>query len=371
MKSIIKSFFILIAFLLILNFHCEAIEISAKSAILYEPETSTVLFEKNSLNKREIASTTKIMTAVVVLENADLDDIVTVPAACVGIEGTSMYLKEGEKLTVSDLLYGMLLHSGNDSATVLAHYVGKGDIENFIDMMNKCANSIGMENTHFKNPSGLPDKEHYSTASDMAKLAAYAMKIPEFREIVSTKTKTVAGRTLTNHNKLLRIYNGANGLKTGYTKAAGRCLVSGANRNGMQLIAVTLSAPDDWNDHKKLFDFGFNNFSVYKDTLKDEEPFEISVVGGSSPEVLAQIACDVSILEKGSEKVEKIIYLPRFIYAPVFEGDVVGRVEYIINGKIAESAPIVSCDNVKEKASSGFLKKTIYFFKKIVSFCTA
>ncbi len=356
---------VLAFFILALVCPCFAIELSAQSAILYEPSTSTVLFEKNSLSKREIASTTKIMTAVVVLENTDSQNIVTVPSSCVGIEGTSIYLKEGEKLTVSDLLFGMLLHSGNDAATALAYYVGNGNISSFVDMMNETAARIGMKNTNFKNPSGLPDKEHYSTASDMAKLASYAMNIKEFSEIVSTKNKTISGRSLTNHNKLLRIYNGANGLKTGFTKAAGRCLVSGAYRNGMQLIAVTLSAPDDWNDHKRLFDFGFNNFTLFNETLSDAEPLEIPVVGGEFSDISAHITGDVSILTKATETVERIVYVPRFMYAPVYRGDVLGRVEYLINGEVVESASIISLDTVREMKKEGFFKRISEFFKNL------
>ena len=183
MKKIISVFLCLIP----LAQTAYAIDVSARSAILYEPATDSILFEKNIHEKRAIASTTKIMTAVVVLENVSSSEVVTVPSSCVGTEGTSMYLKEGEKLTISELLYGMLLQSGNDAANTLAYYVGKGDISRFVEMMNESAEKIGLDNTNFKNPSGLPDDEHYSTAYDMAKLAKYALEIDEFSQIAATK----------------------------------------------------------------------------------------------------------------------------------------------------------------------------------------
>ena len=352
MKKIIALFLCVIS----VSVPCRAINVSAHSAILYEPETDSVLFEKNIHERRAMASTTKIMTAVVVLENADVSDIVTVPESCAGTEGTSMYLKEGEKLTVSDLLYGMLLQSGNDAANTLAYYVGDGDISCFVDMMNDTAKKIGLKNTHFKNPSGLPDDEHYSTAFDMAKLAEYALGIDGFSEIVSTNRKTVAGRTLTNHNKLLRTYEGANGFKTGYTKAAGRCLVSGALRDNMQLIAITLSAPDDWNDHKEMFDFGFSNFALYKE---EKAEFEVPVAGGEKSFVAACAEEETSLLHKTSEEIERVVFLPRFLYAPVLRGDIVGRVEYHKNGECIKTVMLVSDDTVNEYKKPSLLKRII------------
>ncbi len=343
---------------------CRAMDISAKSAILYEPLTGTVLFEKDSRERRAIASTTKIMTAVVVLENASLDDIVTVPASCVGTPGTSMYLKDGEKLTVKDLLYGLLLQSGNDAAQTLAHFVGKGDISRFVSMMNEKAEEIGLCDTNFKNPSGLPDDEHYSTAYDMARLAGYALEDDKFSEIVATKSKNVAGRSLSNHNKLLRRYEGVTGVKTGYTTKAGRCLVSSAERDGLSLVAVTLAAPDDWNDHKRLLDFGFESFSFFKEKVSDGEISELTVVGGEETEVSVELAGDVEFLSRKGDKIEKVVYLPRFIYAPIFRGDIVGKIEYMKNGELFETAMLVSSDTVEEKAEPSFFEKFLSLFMR-------
>ncbi len=341
---------------------CLAVNVSAKSAILYEPSTKTVLFEKESRERRAIASTTKIMTAVVVLENADIEDVVTVPASCVGIEGTSMYLKEGEKLTVSELLFGLLLQSGNDAAEALANFVGNGDTSRFVEMMNEEAKKIGMHDTNFKNPSGLPDEEHYSTAYDMAKLTAFALGMDAFSEIVSTNSKTVAGRTFVNHNKLLRTYDGATGVKTGYTKVAGRCLVGSAEKDGMSLVTVTLSAPDDWNDHRNLFDFGFENFSIYNEKVSDGNVSEVFVAGGEDETVSVELAGDIEFLSRKGDKIERVVYLPRFIYAPISRGDVVGKVEYLKNGELIETASLVSSDTVKEHKEPSFFEKILKIF---------
>jgi len=304
------------------------------------------------------------MTAVVVLENAEITDVVRIPSSAVGIEGTSMYLKEGEILTVSDLLHGMLLQSGNDAAGALAHYVGGGDVSRFVEMMNECAAKLGMEDTHFENPSGLPAKEHYSSALDMAKLAKYALSVDGLSDIVATRNKTVGKRTLVNHNKLLRIYDGANGFKTGYTKAAGRCLVSGAARNGMQLIAVTLSAPDDWNDHTRLLDFGFENFYVYKEDTKTLGLPPLQVVGGEKGSVSVSAAGEIALISSRDDRIEKIVYLPGFVYAPICRGDAVGRVEYYKNGEHIETVTLVSTDTVDEYRKPSLLKRILNYFIK-------
>ena len=344
--------------------HSCAIDVSAKSAILYEPETKTVLFEKDSKTERPIASTTKILTALVALQHADLSETVTVPRAVVGTEGTSMYLKENEKLSVSDLLYGLLLRSGNDAASALAYHIGKGDTGRFTEMMNRTARDIGMKNSCFKNPSGLPEEGHFSTAYDMALLASRALENPLFSEIVATKEKTVAGRLLSNHNKMLRLYEGANGVKTGFTKAAGRCLVSSAERNGMTLVAVTLSAPDDWDDHTEMLDYGFDNFALKKYSSENIELPELPVAGGTLDGVSVNVCGELSFLtEKSKENgVKAEIILPRFVYAPITSGDVVGEIRYVLNGENLGSLSVVSCDTVTEYKSKSFIRKILDFF---------
>lgn len=342
----------------VFSVHCWALDLSASSAILYEPQTKSVLFEKNAEDRRAIASTTKIMTAVVTIENVDLSDIVEIPKECTGIEGTSIYLKAGEQISVLDLLYGMLLQSGNDAANALANYVSSQKGIEFIALMNEKADVLGMKNTEFKNPSGLPDEGHFSTAYDMAILTAYAMKLPEFYEIVGTESYSAGTRKFINHNKLLRLYSGVNGVKTGYTKSAGRCLVSNAEKNGMSLVAVTLAAPDDWEDHKKMFDYGFSNFQVKE--FKNEI-FNVAVVGGDVACIKVSSFCNGSLLLKKDSFVEYEVVLPRFIYAPINRGDRIGEIRYIVDGEVVQKFSVVSTENIAYKERKSFLKRFFSF----------
>jgi D-alanyl-D-alanine carboxypeptidase (penicillin-binding protein 5/6) len=244
--------------------------ISAEAAAMIDVASGRILYQKNGSKKMRIASLTKTMTAIVAIETANLQDVVTVPPEAVGVEGSSIYLKQGEKLTLEELLYGLMLRSGNDSAVAIAHHVG-GSVPGFVHLMNEKAALIGMTHTNFTNPHGLDDSNmHYSTAEDMVKLSAYALKNPVFRQIVSTKVKNISwkgekwDRRLQNKNKMLHLYKGADGVKTGYTKLAKRCLASSATRDGRQLAVVTLNAPDDWNDSMSLMDWGFSQFKVTK-----------------------------------------------------------------------------------------------------------
>ena len=226
--------------------------VSARSAYVLDAVSGRVLFSQNPDRRSLIASTTKIMTALIVCEQCNVLDRMRIPREAVGIEGSSMYLKEGEVLTLQELLYGLMLSSGNDAAVALAIYCG-GTVEGFAELMNDKARVLGMTGTHFENPNGLDSPGHYSTARDLAVLAAYAMENPIFAKTVSTKTVCAGNRALRNHNKLLWMLEGADGVKTGYTKAAGRILVSSATRDGRRLIAVTLDDPNDWQDHQALF----------------------------------------------------------------------------------------------------------------------
>ena len=240
--------------LALLPCRAEAVQLSAAAAILMDADSGEILFEKDAGRCMRIASTTKIMTALVALEQAEPDDTVTVTREHM-TEGSSMYLKPGETVRVEELLYGLMLCSGNDAALALADCCG--GLDAFVQAMNEKAAALGMKDTSFANPNGLDDENHYSTARDMAVLAAYAAKDPTFRRICSTRTATVGGRTMTNHNKLLSQVEGCIGMKTGYTKAAGRTLVSCAERQGRRLVAVTLCDGNDWADHKALYETGF------------------------------------------------------------------------------------------------------------------
>lgn len=234
--------------------------ISAKSAILYEPEQGHVLYQKNAHQRLPMASTTKIMTAIIALEHLKPDEQVRIPKEATAIEGSSVYLKEGETLSVEDLLYSLMLRSANDAAVALAYAVSE-DIYGFSQLMNQKATQLGLSDTSFQNPHGLDSSDHYTTAHDLAVITAYALKDPYFREICSTYkysfTTEEGPRLVVNHNKMLKSYSGAIGVKTGYTKTSGRCLVSAAEREGKILICVTLDAPSDWSDHTALLDYGF------------------------------------------------------------------------------------------------------------------
>ena len=256
----------------------DSVECSASSAILCHVSSGSVLYEKNADQRRPIASTTKIMTALTVLRRGgDLDRPFAIPPEACGIEGTSVYLKPGETLSIRDLLYALLLQSANDAATALA-LLCSGSIPAFADEMNRIAEQLGLRNTHFVNPHGLDHPEHYSTARDLALIAAAAFEDVNFREMVSTRRYSIPApdggrRFLTNHNKLLSRYPDCVGVKTGFTKKSGRCLVSAAERDGVLLIFVTLNDPNDWNDHTLLLDYGFSLFfkpSDEKDLYKDE-----------------------------------------------------------------------------------------------------
>ncbi len=329
---------ILAAAVMLLCFPYAARAYSARSMVLIEQSTGTVLVDVDSSKRMPMASTTKIMTALVTLENADLTEPVVIPAQAAGIEGSSMYLAAGETLTVSDLLYGLMLTSGNDAATALALHVG-GDEQRFVDMMNERAQSLGLTDTNFKNPSGLPDDEHYTTAAELAKITAAALANETFASIVSTDTARVPyknnpdGRTLKNHNKLLHLYDDAIGVKTGFTKKAGRCLVGAARRDGVTLICVTLNDGDDWNDHIAAFDYGF---SVAK-TLPLAGAGEVCVTL-STPDGATVTAHNANTLETvvfGDVSVSSVIKAEPFVYSPKSAGDKVGQVLFYVDGKLA------------------------------------
>ena len=237
------------------------VTVPAESAVLMEKETGTVLYAQNEHVPLAPASVTKVMTLLLVMEAIDdgrlsYDDVLTASAYAASMGGSQVYLEAGEQMTVEDLLKAVCVASGNDAAVCLAEGVA-GSEEAFVARMNEKPAELGMENTHFANPNGLDDEAHYSTAEDMAKLAAAAMDDPVLRRVASTRTARIGGRTLTNHNKLLSRVEGCVGLKTGYTRAAGRTLVSCAERDGVRLVAVTLQDGDDWNDHASLYEQGF------------------------------------------------------------------------------------------------------------------
>ena len=243
----------------------ESFALSAKSAVLIDAGSGRVLYEHNSYERLPMASTTKIMTGLIACESGKLNETVKVSPFASGTEGSSLWLKVGERQTLENLTYGLMLKSGNDAAVAIAEHLG-GSVDAFALLMNEKAKKIGAISTHFENPHGLDAEGHFTTAYDLAIIAREAMKTDKFREIVSTKNYKIPmqgekwDRALKNHNKLLWRYDGCNGVKTGFTKKCGRCLVSSASRGNEEFICVTLNAPDDWNDHTYLLDYGFNNF---------------------------------------------------------------------------------------------------------------
>ena len=332
--------------------------ISAEKAIVMDAVSGRVIFEKNADGQSLIASTTKIMTALVVCQHCNVLDRVRIPKEAVGIEGSSMYLQEGEVLTIQELLYGLMLRSGNDAAVALAIYCG-GTVEGFAELMNDKARTLGMDDSHFVNPNGLDAPDHYSTARDLATLAAYAMDNPIFYKTVSAKNVTIGDRYLTNHNKLLWRIEGADGVKTGYTKAAGRILVSSATRQGRRLIGVTINAPDDWNDHTTLLEDGFCRYQVKRVVSMGEVVGRIEIAGGQSGYVELIAGEDFDYALTNEEQAETRIGGPGFVYAPVAEGADAGFAHVCIGGKSVGKVSLVygeTIEQIQEERNS-FLKK--------------
>lgn len=323
--------------------------VSAVSAIVIEAQTGTVLWEQNSREKRAMASTTKIMTALLTIEAGDLDREFTVDPLAIMVEGTSMGLREGDRVSRRDLLYGILLPSGNDAANAAAVSVS-GSVTAFVKLMNSRARELGLNDTHFATPSGLDAEGHYTTAYDLARLAAYALRDDIFREIVGCTSADVEfgnppyKRTLYNSNKMLKRYDGAIGVKTGFTDNARRCLVSAAERDGATLVAVTLNAPDDWNDHAKMLDYGFTQVRAYP--LETSCAEKVAVAGtGQSVGVYAHKET-LALTPEQRTKLTRRVLLPGFVYGSVERGDRLGELLFLIDGEVVGRVPLFADGNV-------------------------
>lgn len=320
-----------------------AVSESAAACILVEASSGRTLYEKNADERMLIASTTKIATALVVLSQCAPEDMVQIRPEWTGIEGSSMYLTAGECYSVSELLAGLLLASGNDAATALACHTA-GSIGAFAVQMNELARECGMENTHFTNPSGLDDAQHYSTARDMARLACRAIDNETLRAIVSSKSLTFGERTYYNHNKLLAQCGGVFGLKTGYTMAAGRTLVSCCERDGMTLVCVTLNDRSDWADHEALYDWGFESWRM--ETIQPPET-RLPLIGAQEEFLSAAAENGMTLPLCEADELHFSYELPRFVFAGVKTGEWLGTAKVYLNGELAADIPLYSAQDTE------------------------
>ncbi|HMM21318.1 MAG TPA: D-alanyl-D-alanine carboxypeptidase family protein [Selenomonadales bacterium] len=343
--------------------------ISAKAAIVIEASTGKVLYAKNADDRRYPASTTKMMTLIVALEHGNLDDIVTTSQNAANTEGSSLWLTAGEKLKMTEMLYGMMLLSGNDATVAIAEHIS-GSVDKFARLMTEKAHAIGAVNTHFTNSSGLPDPNHYTTASDLARIAAYGYKNPLFTQIISTKNIVIPwpgkdhDRDLYNENKLLWLYEGANGVKTGYTDAAGRCLVSGAKRDNIQLVAVVLDSDEMWEDSMRLLDYGFSQVKPQVMYNQGDILKTVRVMDGKTEYVPLATTGNiiVPVSEDDKEKFTTVIDVPARIEAPVTAGQKVGAVKAFYKNKEIASVDLVATESVERKSFFSFIWGSLWSF---------
>lgn len=333
-----------------------AIDIGAHHCCMIEADTQRIVYEKNAYTSHSMASTTKIMTAIVALEKGTQNDVVTVSLNASRQEGSSLYLKPNDKIKMTDLLYGLMLNSGNDAAVAVAEHIS-GSVEGFADEMNKKAAEIGAVNTCFKNPNGLDEDGHFSTAYDMALIGNYAMKNHDFAEIVGTQSANAqlvdSGTRLyfSNHNKLLTQYKYATGIKTGYTKATGRCLVSSADIDGMRFVICTLDAPDDWNDHKKLYEYARSEFQR-RTVIKKGQFLTEKYINGAAVDFIADE--DITLTLKRNERFEGEVRVDfcADLSAPIRAGDKIGECRLLENGRTIVEFGAVSAADIDATAST-------------------
>ncbi len=357
--------------IIILSFLCSIecfsfSDISAKSYVVMEQSTNSVIFSKNMDVRMKPASTTKILTAICAIENARLTDLVTVSKNSAYQEGSSMYLKEGDKITLENLVYGLMLNSGNDAAVAIAEHIG-GSVEKFSNIMNNKAKDIGAKNSNFENPNGLDSDNHYVTAYDLALITSYCLNNEKFSEIVSTKSKVIKGtdglnKYLSNHNKMLHLYPDCIGVKTGFTKKSGRTLVTSAKKEGIKIIVVTLNAPNDWSDHKKLLDRGFA--SVKKEKIIDNTKVvdEVKVKDGILENV--PVKCEEEFygikLANNNDEYD-VVYKYNKLKAPVLNMQKAGEAYVFKNGKEIFKTNLITTKEVAKKKQFSIIE----FIKRI------
>lgn len=352
-------------------FSAEQPEVSAKAAVLISADTGEIVWEHNSGQKLPMASTTKIMTTLLCIESGGLDVPFQVDSEAIKVEGSSMGLQEGDIVTKYDLCCGMLLPSGNDAANAAAVRIA-GSIEKFAELMNERARKLGLSKTYFVTPSGLEGDGHGSSAADMALLAREALRNDVFRSICSKSSiKLKFGappydRWLKNTNKLLTMYEGVYGVKTGFTDEAGRCLVSACERDGKSLICVTLNDKNDWNDHIALYDYGFNAVHTVSPEFPDK--FELELAEGGTLSVTAgDTDIEVTSADDNMENYELKLIAPPFVYAPVKSGDETAQLKVLYNGREVKSIKLYAAEDVPAKKSNTVSQDDTGLIKKIIS----
>lgn len=369
-----KKVAVFLIFYLFMTFCCadakaadNRLSINAKAFVLMDPISGRILLEKNSQDKMAMASTTKIMTAIIALEKGDLRSLIKVSPRAVSIGGSSFYLRPGEVLTLEDMLYGLLLPSGNDAAVAIAEHIG-GTEEKFVKMMNQKALELGALDTHFANPHGLDHPEHYTTARDLAIISRYAWKHNKFREIVQTKTKEIKygdfTRQISSTNRLLWEFNGADGIKTGYTGKAGRCLVATAKNNGFRLISVVLGSQNHFEESKKLLDYGFKNYKLTNIILKNNYFATVDVEKGVFQKVDLVAKDSIILPMKEDENVDFKLIVPEEINAPVSRGEQIGQLQIYVDDELVASTSLIASKDVPLRKYYHILDRILRFWMK-------
>lgn len=367
-----STFILLIIFIFMNISIVNAADIEAKASVLMDVATGRVLYSHNSSEKLPMASTTKIMTVLLAIESGRLDETVKISRNASIQEGSSVYLREGEKIKLEDLLYAIMLRSGNDASVAVAEHLC-GSVDKFVELMNEKARSIGAYNTNFTNPHGLPDDNHYTTAYDLGLITCYALRNKKFAEIVSTKKKTIPGpegenwnRVLTNKNKMLWQFSGGDGVKTGFTKKAGRCLVASATRNDWQLVSVVLNCGDMWNASSELLEYGFNNYKKVQVINKNEPYKEISIVKGKKEKTAIYPREDLYVpLKIVRDKVENVIIKDKFsdkVRAPISENSKAGELEIYIGDFFVGKTDLIYTENIESTSVIYHIKKILKWF---------
>jgi serine-type D-Ala-D-Ala carboxypeptidase (penicillin-binding protein 5/6) len=338
----------------------------AKAAVVMDVKTGRVLYSKNPNEKLAMASTTKIMTTLVAIESGRLNEIVTVSKKAVGTEGSSIYLRENEKISVEELLYGIMLRSGNDASMAVAEHIG-GSIDGFVEMMNSKAREIGALNTSFANPHGLDNPKHYTTAYDLALITSYALRNPKFAEIVKTKRKTISGppdvdwdRSMMNKNKMLWQFDGGDGVKTGFTSKAGRCLVASATRDNWQLCSVVLNCGPMWEESSSILNYSFKNYTKQKIVDSSDTYQQLKVIGGKQDLVEIKPSNDFYLPMKQQE-IDKIIFIPALKFnnrAPISKGSSAGELKIYLGSEYLGSVGLEYNQSIESK-------EPLYHFRKI------